>query len=184
VTLQAETATLERGATVATSQTGYTGVGFVTSLSSTGAKCTFAVDALAAGAYALTARYSVTTAPGSLSVHVNGAKASQTTFPWLANFDTWDFVQQSIALSAGANIVTFEVDSDDAGGVNLDAISFGGAGVTTYGGTAPPTVGASPASTSSAGCGCNAVGVSTLSSWARWAAVLLFVGLGLRRRRP
>ncbi len=183
VIFQAETSALEGGATVATSQIGYTGTGYVASLSSPGAKCAFMVDAASAGSYQLTARYSATTAPGSLSVYVNGAKIGQTTFPWLANFDTWDFVQQSIALSSGANIVTYEVDSGDTGGVNLDAIIFGGAAVTGDGGTALPTTGASPSPTSSSSCGCDAVGLDSRMPWGRGALAILVIVLGVRRRR-
>jgi beta-glucosidase len=206
---QAESAVLCCGASVASADAGsvgYTGSSFVTGLGRVGASATVDVFAPAAGPCALTTRYSVATAPGTLSLYVNGVRLRQVTFPPLANLSTWDFETETADLAAGDNSVTFQRDATDTGGVILDALidCFDGADagvfavdagdgastVSTASAACPVACPAAPAPPAAAGgCGCREVpsGGETPAT-ALALGVLLAVrrwrGLRARDRRP
>ena len=140
-TYQAETGTtLAGGAAVATNHANYTGTGFVGGYTAVGASTTFNVNVATAGSYGVTLRYANTGAANTLSIYVNGTKVKQTSLPYLANWDTWDFKTENLTLNAGNNTIAYKYDNGDSGNVNLDAIIVG-----TSSGTNPtPTPTATP----------------------------------------
>ena len=125
---QAETAALAGGATVAASQAGFTGTGYVVGFEKPGAAATFKVNVAEAGKCYLTLRYASTLRPGgqntarSLSLYVNGARIGQTDLPNLANWDMWDFKTETVVLNAGDNTISYQYDPGDSGDVHLDAL--------------------------------------------------------------
>jgi uncharacterized protein YegP (UPF0339 family) len=125
---EAESAALSGGAAVATDHTGYTGSGFVggyTDGNKGNAATTFSVTAASAGGYVSTLRYANgTTAAQTLSVYVNGAKATQISLPATADWNTWGTVATTLTLTKGTDSVAYRFDSGDSGNVNLDDITL------------------------------------------------------------
>jgi beta-glucosidase len=125
---QAEEGALCCGATIAKNEAGYTGSGFVTGYTSTGAATTFELVVPTSGSYAVTARYSAALSSQTpqpvhtLSLYVNGAKLRQLTFAPLANLDTWDFETETVGLRAGPNVISYVEGTSDTGNIDLDAI--------------------------------------------------------------
>jgi hypothetical protein len=122
-TVQAESGSLAGSATVNTNHSGYLGTGFVSLLGSTGGD-TLTMNAIAAGSHSLVLRYANGNYPSgetkTLTAYVNGIRIGQVSFPGTTDWDTWSTVVVPAALTAGANTVTFEVDSGDTGWLNLD----------------------------------------------------------------
>jgi MYXO-CTERM domain-containing protein len=182
--VQAEDSTLCCRATVAKSGTGFVGGGFVTGLTSFGAGAAFDVVASASGPGTVTARYSAAFAPQTpepthtLTLYVNGSKVRRVTFAPLANLDTWDFETETVSLKAGANTVSYVVDTGDTGNVELDLVLGDPDSGAEGGGDAGARTTACPGG---GGCGCR-LGPPPDS---RAPAVLgiLGVALGVRRRR-
>jgi beta-glucosidase len=119
---QAEAAEISCGAFIASTGSGYTGTGFVTGYTVTGASTIFTVDVPAAGPCAVTARYSAVQSAHTLSVYVNGSKVRQATFQPLANLEVWDFETETLDLVAGTNTIAYVSDSGDTGYVQIDAL--------------------------------------------------------------
>ncbi|MFY0580588.1 TIM-barrel domain-containing protein [Cystobacter fuscus] len=122
---EAEEAILQGGSSIAKDHTGYSGSGFVASNWIQGATTKFHVRVPTAGSYAVSLRYA--NAMGSaktLSVYVNGTKAVQTSLANLANWDTWAERAETLNLTAGDNIISYQYDPSDSGNVNLDSISL------------------------------------------------------------
>ncbi|REF99847.1 glucose/arabinose dehydrogenase [Asanoa ferruginea] len=134
--LEAESAVLTGGASVATDHVGYTGAGFVAGYGTQGATTTFSVPAAAAGSYDLNLRYSNGpnggTGTKTVSLYVNGTKLRQTQLPFTNNWDTWAVKAEAVTLNAGTNTVAYRYDAGDIGHVNLDNITVTGG---------PPTAG-------------------------------------------
>jgi beta-glucosidase len=118
---QAEEAAVACGAAVQSDGSGFTGAGYVGGYSTVGASTSFEVDMPGDGSCALTARYSASDSPRTLSLHVNGSKVRQIVFRPLANPTTWDFETEMATLRAGANEVAYVADPGDTGDVRLDA---------------------------------------------------------------
>ncbi|MFC9329564.1 carbohydrate-binding protein [Kitasatospora sp. NPDC057015] len=138
VVLEAESASLAGGASVASDHTGYTGTGFVggfTDGNKGNAKTSFTVQATAAGAATVAIRYANGTGSDkTLSLVVNGTTVRQVTLPATANWDTWATSEQTVTLTAGANTVALAFTTADSGNVNLDNLTAT-TGTTTPGGT-------------------------------------------------
>ena len=128
---QAQTLTTyqaEAGQTVAarlgTFWQGYTGSGFVGDIIQQGSSSlTFTVSVPTAGAYNLDTRYTsayATNQVRTLSVWVNGARATQAQFPGTGAWDAWASQTVSVSLNAGTNTVRYFYDYPDNGWVNLD----------------------------------------------------------------
>jgi hypothetical protein len=113
---------------MADDQTGFSGTGFVRGFVTPGASVSFTPSVETAGQYTLIVRYSSTLRPGemtkprSLSLYVNGARVGQVSLPNLANWSMWDYQAETIALNAGENKITYQVDAGDSGDILLDAI--------------------------------------------------------------
>jgi hypothetical protein len=126
---EAEAAALAGGAAVATDHTGYTGTGFVggyIDANKGNASTTFTVSSSIAGNAPLTLRYSNGSgATQTVSLYVNGTKATQLTLPTTADWNTWTTVAQSVSLNAGSNTIAIKFDTTDTGNVNLDNIVMG-----------------------------------------------------------
>ncbi|WP_051367042.1 carbohydrate-binding protein [Hamadaea tsunoensis] len=124
---EAESAALSGGTAVATDHSGFTGTGFVggyTDGNKGNATTSFTVTAAYAGTATVTARYANGTgAAMTLSIYVNGTKIRQTTFPALANWDTWGTVAEALTLNAGSDTIAYRFDGTDSGNVNLDNIT-------------------------------------------------------------
>ncbi|MBW5446148.1 carbohydrate-binding protein [Cohnella sp. CFH 77786] len=121
---EAESAQLSSGAKVNTDHPGYTGTGFVDGYWSSGATTTFSVNVASAGSYRVTARYgNAQNNPSTVSIYVNGTKIKQTSFPRLANWDTWSNQSEVLTLNAGTNTITYKYDTGDTGWINLDRIT-------------------------------------------------------------
>ncbi|RSD17137.1 family 16 glycoside hydrolase [Amycolatopsis eburnea] len=127
VTYEAERAALSGGAAVNTDHPGYQATGFVDGYWNPGAATTFAVNVPAAGTYNVGLRYSNGPNPSagtkSVSVYVNGAKVRQTRLASTTTWDGWALQPEALALTAGANSISYRFDSGDAGNVNLDNIT-------------------------------------------------------------
>jgi hypothetical protein len=126
-TYQAESATLSGGAVVATDHSGYTGTGFVGGYTDTNkgnAATTFSVASTGAGSRQLALRYANGTgATMTLSLYVNGAKATQVPLPATANWDSWTTRADVVTLVDGSNTVAYRFGSGDSGNVNLDGLT-------------------------------------------------------------
>ena len=142
---EAENATRSGGAAVNTNHTGYSGSGFVDKYETVGATTTFTVTANTTGSYNVILRYAnAGGAARTLSIYVNGTRIRQTSFPTLANWDTWGDKTEALNLNSGSNTIALKYDSGDSGGVNLDYIYCDAAGG-TGGGTPTPTPTPTPA---------------------------------------
>lgn len=102
---EAEKATLV-GATTATTQSGYSGTGYVY-LAQTGS-ITFPVDVAAKGFYKLVLRVSTPMGNKNQKLYVNGAFSSTLQFP--ANAAWFDFQAGNVPLNAGRNTIQIQPD--------------------------------------------------------------------------
>ncbi|TDV57190.1 CBM35 domain-containing protein [Actinophytocola oryzae] len=131
-----ETAFLSGGATVGTDVSGYTGSGFVTGLA-VGARVIRTVNASTAGTQAATLRFrNATGGSRTLSLYVNGLRQTQVTLP----AGDWQTASSNVPLRAGVNLVGYQVDQGDTGGVQLDNVAVAGTtALATRGATLPYT---------------------------------------------
>jgi hypothetical protein len=130
--VEAENAGLSGTAGIATDHTGYTGTGFVAGLGAVGAATTFSVNVPTAGSYPVTLRFSNGPNPSAgaktVSLYANGTKQRQVSLPDTGNWDTWATKTDTVPLRAGANTITYKVDTGDVGNVNLDNLTVGTGG--------------------------------------------------------
>jgi hypothetical protein len=118
-----ETAFLSGGATVGTDAAGFTGRGFVSGLTTTGARVIRTVNLAAAGTATVTLRFrNPTGAARTLSVYANGLRLARLTLP----AGEWQTLNHSVALRANLNLIGYQVDAGDTGGVQLDNIAVAG----------------------------------------------------------
>ena len=143
-----ESAFLAGGASVATDVAGYTGAGFVTGLNG-GARVIRTVQQAAAGTAATTLRFrNATGAARTISVYANGLKQAQLSLPAGSG---WQTAQRGLPLRTGLNLIGYQVDGGDSGGVQLDNVAVAGSDAlagrgatvpyTTYEAEAGPTNG-------------------------------------------
>ncbi|MEU6250552.1 right-handed parallel beta-helix repeat-containing protein [Glycomyces sp. NPDC047010] len=125
--IEAENAALSGGARVETEHAGYSGTGYVGGLTDGNkgtAAAAFAVTAAQAGAHDVELRYANGTGVGmTLSLYVNGAKATQLALPATGGWASWGTVTTAVNLNAGANQVAVRFDASDSGNVNLDRLA-------------------------------------------------------------
>ncbi len=110
---------------ISTNHVGYSGTGFVDGFENQGAKATFYVNTKQAGDYDIDLHYANGSgSEKSLSIFVNGIRIKQTKLPATSNWDSWTTKTETIPLTAGSNIVSYEYygESGDLGNVNLDSI--------------------------------------------------------------
>ncbi|GAB7046388.1 hypothetical protein JCM9534A_15140 [Catenuloplanes indicus JCM 9534] len=135
--VEAENSGLTGSTSVATDHPGYTGTGFAAGHGAAGSATTFSVDAQTAGTYPVSLRYSNGPNPSqmtkTMSLYVNGARVKQVSLPSTANWDTWATLADSVTLRAGANAVSYRVDTADTGHVNLDSLTVGNASAAATG---------------------------------------------------
>jgi hypothetical protein len=118
-----ESAFLAGGASMATDVAGYTGSGFVTGLTG-GARVIRTVNQAAAGTAATTLRFrNATGSARTLSVYANGLKQAQLSLPAGSG---WQTVQRDLPLRTGLNLIGYQVDGGDSGGVQLDNVAVAG----------------------------------------------------------
>jgi hypothetical protein len=123
---EAENATLTGGAAVATDHTGYSGTGFVDGYyESTTADTKFSVSIPSTGQYTLAVRYSAGNgASSNTALYVNGIFITNLMCNATADWDTWAFENQQIALNGGANTIEFKSTAAVAACINLDYIAL------------------------------------------------------------
>lgn len=125
---EAEEGQLADGAGQASNHAGYSGIGFVDGFSE-GASTTMDVEVDEAGTYELGLRYANGPTPHAedgdrtVSLYVNGEKATQTTLPTTTEWNHWATATETVQLDAGVNTVRYQVDDGDTGHVNLDFVS-------------------------------------------------------------
>ncbi|NUQ90157.1 MAG: carbohydrate-binding protein [Glycomyces artemisiae] len=128
---EAETAVLSGGARPESEHAGYSGSGYVGGLTDANkgaAAVAFAFTAAAAGAHDLELRYANGTgAAMTLSLYVNGAKASRLVLPATGGWASWGAVDAAVSLAAGENDIVIRFDADDSGNVNLDRLAVAAA---------------------------------------------------------
>jgi hypothetical protein len=89
-----------------------------------GARAIFTVNTNAAGTYAVNLNFA--NANGSaktLNVYVNGLLVKATTLNPTGGATTWAAQAEQLNLRAGLNTITYQYDSGNTGGVNLDSVS-------------------------------------------------------------
>lgn len=133
-----ETAFTSGGPSVATSTAGYTGTGYTTGFTGVGARVIRTITLPAAATTAVTVRYANTSgSTKTLSLYANGRKTTQISLPAGSG---WLTATQNVALRAGLNLVGYQYDAGDSGGVSLDNITVaGGAALAARGATLPYT---------------------------------------------
>jgi hypothetical protein len=133
-----ETGFTSGGASLATSVGGYTGTGYITGLTTVGARVIRTVNVTAAGAASTTLSYASSTgSAATISLYVNGLKVSTLSLAagsgWLTNTAT-------LTLRAGLNLIGYQLDPGDTGNVALDNVVVGGsAPLASRGATVPYT---------------------------------------------
>ncbi|WP_371779120.1 glycosyl hydrolase family 28-related protein [Streptosporangium subroseum] len=121
---QMETGFLSGGAAVATSIGGFSGTGYASGFTAVGARAIRTVNVAAVGNAVTSLRYSNTTGSAkTLSTYVNGLKIGQITLPAGSG---WLTATQTLSLRAGLNLIGYQYDAGDTGGVALDGLSVAG----------------------------------------------------------
>ncbi|MEU8821265.1 family 16 glycoside hydrolase [Actinoplanes sp. NPDC048796] len=130
--VEAEWSGLSGSTSVAKDHTGYTGSGFSAGHGAAGSATTFTLNVPSAGAYPISLRYSNGPNPAAgtktMSLYVNGTRVKQVSLADTGNWDTWAALNDTVTLRAGANTVSYRVDTGDSGHVNLDSLTVGANG--------------------------------------------------------
>jgi hypothetical protein len=117
-----ETAFLSGGATAAT-DTAATGGGFVTGLDAVGARVIRTVDVPGGGTTTAALRFrNPTGQPRTISLYANGLRQSRLTLA----AGEWQTIDHPVSLRRGVNLLGYQVDQGDSGGVQLDSVSVEG----------------------------------------------------------
>ncbi|WP_426514149.1 carbohydrate-binding protein [Dactylosporangium sp. McL0621] len=127
---EAETAFFSGGPSVAG--------GYLTGFTTVGARVIVSVNAPGAGSRTVSLHYRNTTgAARTLSQYINGIKAAQVSLPAGSGALT---ATQTVTLRAGLNLIGWQVDSGDTGGVDIDSVGVtGGVALAARGATLPYT---------------------------------------------
>jgi hypothetical protein len=133
-----ETAFLSGGTSAATAIGGYTGAGYATGFTAVGARAIRTVNVTAAGNAATTLRYTNGTGSAkTLSAYANGVKVGQLALPAGSG---WLTATQTLPLRAGLNLIGYQYDTGDTGGVSLDSVAVAGStALAARGATVPYT---------------------------------------------
>lgn len=122
---QAEDGVLKGGASVMSSNSGYTGSGYVGGFDSAGDGVVIEnVMAMRTGTYAVKIRYNCTTAGNSLRIYTgeNAANAVTVNFPVLKGNGNWQDMYVNLEMEAGYNTITIERGTG-AGNVRIDRVT-------------------------------------------------------------
>ncbi|HEV7301051.1 MAG TPA: carbohydrate-binding protein [Tepidisphaeraceae bacterium] len=123
VNLQAETATLAGGTSIATLHAGHTGAGYA-DFGGNGSSARFSVTRSAAGAARLDVRYANGgSANRPLAVTVNGVVVGTITCAPTGAWTTWKTVSINTSLAAGGNAIVLTATTT-AGGSNIDSLTI------------------------------------------------------------
>ncbi|MEM7799811.1 MAG: CBM35 domain-containing protein, partial [Chloroflexota bacterium] len=127
VRVQAEDGLLLGGAETENNQSGFEGSGFVGFLIAVGSGSTINVDA-ASNTYQLDIRYAAgENGPETnriISMYVNGKFAGNLAFTRTGSWSNWATKSVFVELQAGSNEITFVVENEDTGYVNIDYIEL------------------------------------------------------------
>ena len=135
---QAEEAQLFGDITVLDDKRGFQGDGFVKVGTEVGSKLVFNIEVLEAGDYFVTSRYAygekcdgewhsnptiAVPKRGSMTILVNGVDCGKSVFDKTnINWESWFYNGNRLALNKGLNEMTFIVNDDDSGNVQIDYI--------------------------------------------------------------
>ena len=106
---------------MSSSQSGYTGTGFVDFVATSGEYVEITVNVGAAGNYTLDFRYALSSGARTMSLTVNGASGGSTGFASTGSWTNWATVTKLLPLVAGAN--TVRVTSTGQSGPNIDSLT-------------------------------------------------------------
>ncbi|MEV0383932.1 CBM35 domain-containing protein [Nonomuraea sp. NPDC050643] len=131
-----ESAFLSGGAVAGNSIAGYSGTGYATGFTTPGARVIRTVAMPAAGGAVTTVRYANPTGSAkTLTAYVNGLKTARLTLPAGSG---WPTTTHTLTLRAGLNLIGYQYDSGDTGGVALDGLTVAGAGTLNVRGATVP----------------------------------------------
>ncbi|MFI7234878.1 carbohydrate-binding protein [Streptomyces cyaneofuscatus] len=120
---EAETAFASGGPTKATTTSGYSGSGYLTGFTATGARAVFAAKATGAGEQTLTVRYRTPGAQAaSTTVDANGSGATRLHLP--ATSGAWKTTTAKVNLRTGLNHLSLRTETGDSGDFQLDGIDL------------------------------------------------------------
>jgi Domain of Unknown Function (DUF1080)/PA14 domain/Carbohydrate binding module (family 35) len=124
---EAEEGNREGGAGLDNEHLGYSGIGFVDQFGNKGASATMHVTVDRSGDHDVALRYSNGPNPfqgdKTVSVYVNDEKVRQTVLPTTVTWKQWATKTERLSLRQGVNRITYRVDEQDTGHVNLDLIT-------------------------------------------------------------
>lgn len=119
---EAENGELTGDAAKASDQTGYSGTGYITGLSSADSSVGFSVNVDTAASYDVKLRFSNGDAEAkTLSVYY-GNKVKQISIPSTRDWNTWEEKVETLDLDKGENTITYKYETGDSGSVNIDSI--------------------------------------------------------------
>ncbi|MFD3761103.1 carbohydrate-binding protein [Streptomyces sp. NPDC058622] len=125
LTHQAETAFASGGPAVAAAATGFSGAGYLSGFTTTGARAVFSVSAPAAGTRQVAVRYRTPgAAAASVTVTANGSPVRRLTLP--ATSGAWASVTTDVPLRAQLNTLTLRTETGDSGDFQLDGVDVPG----------------------------------------------------------
>ncbi|HCJ4789598.1 TPA: carbohydrate-binding protein, partial [Listeria innocua] len=122
--VEAEEAALSGTLKVANDHWFYSGEGFVGGFGAAGDEIKFEVDVPADGEYVLNTRTANGSGmPQTLDLYTNGTYNSRVTFPSEGeNWNIWTDTEKAVNLKAGTNKITFLMDGETTGNINIDRI--------------------------------------------------------------
>ncbi|MET4783124.1 glycoside hydrolase family 76 protein [Glaciihabitans sp. UYNi722] len=113
---------VRNGVNTESTNTGYTGRGYLAGWNSTGTSVTFNVNVNAAGTYPITFRYAAAAGDASRQLIAPAGTATTITFPSTGNWTTWSTITAGVTLVQGSNAITLKLDTSagNAAYLNLD----------------------------------------------------------------
>lgn len=112
---------------------------YLQNFTSVGSRVIFTVHTASAGSYTANLRYANGTGGSrTLNVYVNGLYALTATLPSTGGSTTWATKTETLNLRKGLNTISYQYDSGNTGGVNIDYLSLdGGIALAARGATLP-----------------------------------------------
>ena len=121
-----------------TAISGYTGSGYLTGFTNSGAEVVFDTEVPTAGAYPVALSYANSTGSAqTISLYVNGIRSGQLS---LAAGSGWQFTSSDLALRSGLNLIEYQTASGDSGDIAVNSVTVtGGLPLANQGATTPYT---------------------------------------------
>jgi hypothetical protein len=106
---------------VSSSQSGFTGSGFVDFIANSGEYVEFTVNVDTAGIYAVDFRFALSSGSRTMALTLNGASGGSIGFASTGSWTNWSQTTKQLPLVAGVN--TIRITSTGQSGPNLDALT-------------------------------------------------------------